>query len=128
LSYDYIIWKRSDTTKTAMLAEVYEAICESKPHPAMAAADMTAFVQAIDMSFNNPNENEDDENPFLYEWTQNDEMAYVVLNCSRSAIRYVEPVVVALALKHGFLIYDTQRECVWGNKRPPHLQRKNPDR
>ena len=122
MSYDYIIWKRADTTKTAMLAEVYKAICESKPHPAMAAVDMTAFVENIDKSFNKPNE--DDDGPFLYEWTQNDEMAYVVLNCSRSTVRQVEPIVVALALEHGFLIYDPQQELVWGNKRPAHLQRK----
>jgi hypothetical protein len=122
MSYDYAIWKRADTAKTAMLAEVYKAICDSTPHPAMAAVDMTAFVHDLDLKFHSPNENAD--GPFLYEWTQNDALAYVVLNCNFSAISEVEPVVVALALEHGLLVYDPQRELVWGNKRPVHLQRK----
>lgn len=119
MSYDYFIWKRSDTTKTAMLEEVSDAICETLPHPAMAVANMTAFVQEIDLHFHKPNENP--ESPFLYEWNQNDELAYVVIFCNYSTIKQVEPVVVDLAVKHGFLIYDPQRETVWGNKRPLHL-------
>jgi hypothetical protein len=122
MSYDYIIWKRADTAKTAMLAEVYEAICESRPHPAMAAVDMTAFVDDLDLKFHKPNENVD--GAFVYEFVQNHALAYVVLNCNFSATTEVEPVVVDLALEHGLLVYDPQRELVWGNRRPVHLQRK----
>jgi hypothetical protein len=126
VSYDYFIWKRSDTTKTAMLEGVSDAISDALPHPAMAVVDMTAFVQEIDLHFHKPNE--DPESPFLYEWNQNDELAYVVILCNYSTIKQVEPVVVDLAVKHGFLIYDPQREAVWGNKRPLHLQRKKTSR
>jgi hypothetical protein len=125
MSYDYFIWKRSDTTKTAMLDEVSDAICDAMPHPAMALADMTAFVRDLDL-FNKSNEHS--ETPFVYEWNQNKELAYVVINCFYSTIKQVEPVAVELAVKHGFLIYDPQREVVWGNKIPLHLQRKKSSR
>jgi hypothetical protein len=51
MSYDFGIWKRSASTKTAMLADAYMAISEGDAHPAIAPFDLTLLEQAFEIAF-----------------------------------------------------------------------------
>ena len=51
MSYDFAIWRRSERTKTAMLADAYDAICDGSDHPAMAPFELGALERALREQF-----------------------------------------------------------------------------
>jgi hypothetical protein len=111
------IWKRSETTKTAMLAEVYDAICEGRDHPAMAPFDLAALERALKDEFG------DYENhvvgSVVCETGSTATASWLVVRCAASMAQSVVAKVVPVAIALDLLVYDPQRRCVWGNKRPP---------
>ncbi len=116
MSYDYLIWRRSPTAKTAMLKACCDATAEGRSHEAMAEFDVDSFVQDLQAEFGDVNN--DPEGPFLYGVDSGDAAPWISVNVSYSSIEDVTPVLVRLVLKHNLMLYDLQRECVWGNRRP----------
>ena len=115
MSYDYIIWKRSPNAKTAMLADVYQATGEGKDHPAMAPFDTAAVELDLKAVFGDVNS--DPDGPFLYSIDHGGTSPWLSLNVNRSQVEAVTDKIIALALRHGLMVYDPQRGAVWGNKR-----------
>ena len=120
MSYDFAIWKRSETAKTAMLAEAYKCICNGGSHWAMAPFDLAALEGALKREFGayttaTPGE-------VLCESGTADGASWLVVQCSHSAAASVAPRVASIALSQGLLVYDPQRNVVFGNKRPDKKQ------
>jgi hypothetical protein len=122
VSYDLAIWKRSSTTKTAMLAEVHKAICDGADHPAMAPFDMDALEDALEAEFGEYKNNPDAT--IIGESGNGASANWLILQCAHSDANLVAAKVVPIAIKHGLLVYDPQRQVVWGNKRPAKTDRK----
>jgi hypothetical protein len=115
MSYDYIVWKRSPNTKTAMLTNVYKAICDGKDHPAMAPFDTASLERDLKGAFGDVNSNPD--GPFLYSFDLENASPWLSICVNYSQVNAVTDKIVALALHHGLMVYDPQRGIVWGNKR-----------
>ncbi len=117
MSYDLAIWKRSETTKTAMVAEAYKCICDGHSHPAMAPFDLVALASALEHEFGDHTGASEGE--ILSETGTVDGASCLVVHCAHSAAASISPRVAAIALSQGLLVYDPQRDVVFGNKRPP---------
>lgn len=115
MSYDYILWKRSPDAKTAMLAAVYKATGQGNDHPAMAPFDIGEIDRALKDEFGDVNE--DPDGPFLYTFDQGEISPWLSINVNHSQVAAVTDRIIAVALQHGLMVYDPQRELVWGNRR-----------
>lgn len=115
MSYDYLLWKREPTAKTAMLAEVCKATGEGTDHPAMATFDVEVFERSLKAEFGDVNN--DPDGPFLYWINPGERAPWLKLNVNYSQVEAVTDKIVALAVKHGLLVYDLQCGAVWGNRR-----------
>jgi len=122
MSYDIVLWKRSTRTKTAILKECYEAIMDEKDHTAMEFFDEAPFFADMEAEYGIRQPQyfgtEIDDCPFLYETGKGEFGNWIVLNISWSDYQKTIDVVVEIAVKHGIMVYDPQRESVYGNKRP----------
>lgn len=116
MSYDLAIWKRSEITKTAMLAEAYKAICDGCDHPAMAPFDLSALERVLQDEFGDYRNTAD--GTIICETGSTVAASWLVVQCAHSMAESVTAKVVAIALGQGLLVYDPQRGAVWGNKRP----------
>ena len=133
MSYDLAIWKRSPTTKTAMLQECYEAILEDTDHIAMDFFDQTELIKDFEKEYGtwqgeyfgnvsedeNANDNAIDDCPFLFHTGQGKFGNWFLFHLKWSAHQTTTQTIINIALKHSLMVYDPQRACVWGNKRPP---------
>jgi hypothetical protein len=115
MSYDYIAWKRSPKTKTAMLADVYQATGRGEDHPAMAPFDTATVERDLKEIFGDVNRNPD--GPFLYGINHGGTSPWLSFSVNHSQVEAVTDKIVALALRHGLMVYDPQRGAVWGNRR-----------
>ncbi len=111
------IWRRSETTKTAMLAEAYNAICEGSDHPAMAPFDLAALERALKDAFGDYENNL--VGSVVCETGSTAAANWLVVRCAASMAQSVAAKVVPIALGLDLLVYDPKRQCVWGNKRSP---------
>ena len=59
-----------------------------------------------------------DDCPFLYVTGKGAFGNWMVFNISWSDYQKVIDVIVEIAVKHGIMVYDPQRESVYGNRRP----------
>jgi len=121
MSFDLAIWKRSATTKTAMLAEVYAAICDGQTaHPAITTFDLAELEAALKAEFGDYTKEPDMFGcPIQCERGASDSGSWLIAHCEHSAAGDVSSRVIPIALDRGLLVYDPQRQTVWGNKRPP---------
>src|SRR5688572_16219642 len=121
MSFDLAIWKRSATTKTAMLAEVYGAICNGQTaHPAMGTFDLPELERALKAEFGNYSKEPDMfDCPIHCERGASDSGTWLIVQCQHSESEEVKSRVIPIALERGLLVYDPQRQAVWGNQRPP---------
>ena len=126
MSFDLAIWKRSATTKTAMLAEVYEAICNGRTdHPAMREFDLPALERALQAEFGDYT-----KDPEMLDCPINcyrgvsDSGCWLTVHCSHSVAADVLSRVIPIALSQGLLVFDPQRQAVYGNKRPQKERRR----
>ena len=115
MSYDYVIWKRAPGIKTAMLADVYQSICEGKDHPAMAPFDTAVVERDLISEFGDVNN--DPDGPFLYGVDRGSVSPWLTINVGYSQVEAVTDKLARLAIQHGLMLYDPQRDVVWGNKR-----------
>ena len=116
MSYDFAIWKRSATTKTAMLEETYFAICAGHDHPAMAPFDLPALERAIKAEFGDYTASV--EGPIVCEASGTSAANWLIVSCAHSVSEVIFSRLAPIALEQGLLVYDPQRGGVWGNKRP----------
>lgn len=122
MSYDLAIWKRSEMTKTAMLAEAYAAICEGNDHPALTRFKLGALETALKAEFGDYET--DADGPFLAETGDTEVANWMILQCNHSQAAEVLEKVIPIALAQDLLVYDPQRGSVWGNKRPAKAKKK----
>lgn len=117
MSYDFAIWKRSDATKTAMLAEVYAAICKDRDHPAMAPFDLKSVERDLEKEFGG---GDNAAKALVWNSESSANATWIFVHCSLSAANEVAQRIATIVVKHDYLLlYDPQRVCVWGNRRPP---------
>lgn len=116
MSYDFAIWKRSAETKTAMLAEAYASICDGDCHSAMAHFELQSLEQAVKAEFGDYTVEVD--GPIICASGSTQTASWMIVHCSHSAATDISSRLVPIALALGLLVYDPQRSCVWGNKRP----------
>jgi hypothetical protein len=116
MSYDLAIWKRSETTKTAMLAEAFKCICDGGSHRAMAPFDLAALESALKREFGDYSTATEGE--ILCESGTAQGVGWLVVHCAHSAAASISQRVASIALSQGLLVYDPQRTVVFGNKRP----------
>jgi len=115
MSYDYIVWKRSPTTKTAMLADVYQMTGRGEDHPAMAPFDTETVERDLKGIFGDVNSNPD--SPFLYSIDHGATSPWLSFMVNHSQVGAVTDRIIGLALRHGLMVYDPQRGAVYGNRR-----------
>ena len=115
MSYDFAVWKRSATTKTAMLIDAYEAICAASAHSAVDNFDTAELERALQ---HHCEILDIDELPFAVETGEAAGSSWLVVNCPFSAADEIRDVLVTMALDRGLMVYDPQRQVVWGNRRP----------
>jgi hypothetical protein len=115
MSYDFGIWKRSASTKTAMLAEAFTAISEGDAHPAIAPFDLKELEQALEAAFGEYKK--DPESMICCDARSSEAGSWMIVQCSFPDAKTVEAKLVPIALELGLLLYDPQRGIVWGNKR-----------
>ena len=121
MSFDLAIWKRSPTAKTAMLAEVYGVICDGQTiHPAIAPFDLSDLEAALRSEFGDyTKEPEMFDCPIHCDRGESESGTWLIVQCGHSDAAEVSSRVVPIALERGLMVYDPQRQAVWGNKRPP---------
>lgn len=117
MSFDLAIWKRSENTKTAMLAEAYTAICKGDDHPAIAPFDLNVLEKALKTEFGDYTNTV--EGPIVCETGSSIRANWLIVQCAHSLAVSVLAKVIPIALAQGLLVYDPQRQAVWGNRRPP---------
>lgn len=122
MSFDLAIWKRSATTRTAMLAEAYNAICAGGDHPAMAPFELHPLERALEAEFGDYKNTLD--SIIVCETGTTPAANWLIIQCAHSNSELVAEKVVPIALKLGLLVYDPQRQAVWGNKRPEKPKKK----
>lgn len=96
-----------------MLAEVYAAICEDRDHPAMATFDLKRVERDLEKEFSG-------DQAVAWNSDSSANATWIFLHCGFSAANEVAQRIAAIVVKHDYLLlYDPQRICVWGNRRPP---------
>ncbi len=115
MSFDFAVWKRSARTKTAMLADSYESICAASGHAAVDGFDTAGLQRALQDHYG---VTDPDDLPFAVETGEAVGSSWLVVNAPFSGADEVRDVLVELALARGLMVYDPQREVVWGNRRP----------
>lgn len=122
MSYDLVVWKRSKRSKTAMLKECFENIMEEKDHNAMDFFDEESFYIDMETEFGKKETQyfgkEIDDCPFLFETGKGEFGNWIIFNLVWSNYQETTNKIVAIAVKNGIMVYDPQRECVYGNERP----------
>ena len=120
MSFDLAIWKRSETTKTAMLLDVYREICEGRAsHPAIATFNLALLETALKAEFGDY-----DREPDMFDCPINcdrgvsDSGCWLVVHCSHPTAQNVLSRIVPISTSQGLLVFDPQRQAVYGNKRP----------
>jgi hypothetical protein len=120
--YRYAIWKRSATTKTAMLESCYEAITRGETHDAMDVFDAREIDDEIRKEFQ-----VDLGGPARavgMELLESSSVAWLLVSCHAVLAPEVSSYIVPLALQRELMVYDPQRGAVWGNRRPPAMRKK----
>lgn len=117
MSYDFGIWRRAVTTKTAMVVEVWQAITEEHGHPAMGDFDAASVLAEIAQRF--PSAQSDPDNALLGSAGRDGDAAWIVIHAPHSAAQEYTNLLMEIALAHGLMLWDPQRGAVWGNRRPP---------
>ena len=105
-----------------MLAEAYKAICDGGDHPAMAPFDLSALEKALEL--NSAITRTKFIGLILCETGTTPTANWLIVSCGHSAKCGSSPKGIPIALKLGLLVYNPQRESVWGNKRPDTLKKK----
>jgi len=127
MAYDLAIWKRSARTKTAMLAECYEAIMEDKDHTAMDFFDENLLLKDFEKEYGKLHAEyfgEDvDDCPFLFSQGKGEFGNWILFHLNWSKYQETTNKIVTIALQHGLMVYDPQRGAVWGNRRPPKIEK-----
>jgi hypothetical protein len=122
MSFDLVIWKRSATTKTAMLSACYAAIIEDRDHQAMEGFDENALLSSFETVFGERHSDyfgaDIDECPFLYSVGRGAFGNWMICHLNWSTYVETTQKIVQIALQNDLLVYDPQHETVWGNKRP----------
>lgn len=103
MSYDLAIWKRSATTKTAMLAEAYKCICDGGSPSAMAPFDLAALESALKHEFGDYSTATEGE--ILCESGTAQGVGWLVVHCAHSAAASISQRVASIALSQGLLVY-----------------------
>jgi hypothetical protein len=117
MSHDFAIWKRSDATKTAMLLEVYDAICEGRDHPAMAKFAVERVEAALQKAFGSA---KDKDKLITWNSWSTEQANWIFVHCGHDAASEVAQRLGSLAMRFSYLlVYDPQRIAVWANRRPP---------
>ncbi len=119
MSYDLAFWKRSKLTKTAMLVETYQAICDNKDHISMTFFDSEQVLNDLKDAFGDL-DNFEGENPipFIVDTGGGENGNWIILNCVYSQVQEVTDKCVEIAVKNGIMLFDPQIVCVWNNRRP----------
>lgn len=122
MSYDLVFWKRGPKTKTAMLKETYDALCEGNSYLSMEHFPVDELLSDIKDNLGDWN---DADNQYALEVhdVRGKEGEAVFVHCGFSVASEVFPICVELALKYDIMLYDPQRVGVWNNKRPPKEKR-----
>ncbi|MDR1821064.1 MAG: hypothetical protein LBQ91_01370 [Oscillospiraceae bacterium] len=119
MSYDFAFWKRSKLTKTAMLRETYESICNGNDHISMAFFDAQKVLNDLKDSFGYLDDFESaDSVPFTMDIGQGENGNWIILNCIYSKAKQVEEKCIEIAVKNDIMLYNPQQTSVWNNKRP----------
>jgi hypothetical protein len=125
MSFDLVIWKHSARTKTAMIQECYDAIINNKDHTAMDFFNEYILLNDFEIEFGKRQKDyfggEVDNCPFLYSTGREEFGNWIIMNLNWSTHQETKNKIVAIALKHGLMVYDPQQKVVWGNKRPPKM-------
>src|SRR5690349_21432809 len=113
MAFDLIIWKWADGNKVADPKEVYDALVEDNPHPALTRFDMAAFKSSLRGTFGEPNA--DSDPPFLYEVIdfKNVPANWMTLSISWSKVDAVCPEIIRIANAHGLAAFDPQNGRVY---------------
>jgi hypothetical protein len=117
MSFDLAFWKRSPTTKTAMINACYDAIIEGTTHPEMAPFDRESVVADIVQLLGSPT---DPYNPFGFQLDQGKgpHGDWIIVSVVHSKAHEVNDKLVKIAVKHGIMLYDPQVQGVYNNRRP----------
>lgn len=120
VSYDFGIWRRHPTTKTAMIDDAWAAITEGHGHPAMGDFDASEVLEQLTSRFSSVED--DPDHALIAEEGRDDDAAWIIVHAPHSAAQEYTGVLMEVALAHNLMLWDPQRGAVWGNRRPP----KNP--
>jgi hypothetical protein len=133
LSFDLSVWRRSPTTKTAMIVQVYEVI-GTADHPAAGMFDADEFVRAaaglyeLDLGHQSdgstsiviPNiSGAFDGEPFaitLWPWT-GATSACVSITGNHEGLRDAKAAMLPLIEARDLMLYDPQSQSVYNNRR-----------
>ncbi|MGF7121921.1 hypothetical protein [Rhodococcus sp. AG1013] len=110
MSYDFGIWKRAATTKTAMVLDAWHAITQEHGHPAMGDFDAEAVLAEIAALF--PGEATDPDNALIASSGRDGETAWIIIHAPHSAVARYTGVLMEVALSHGLMLWDPQRGAV----------------
>lgn len=99
-----------------MLAEAYEALSEGKDHPAMTTFDVQKLDQALRREFEGYGK--DPKCVIACAWGNTKNADWLLVQCNFPDADDVISKLVPIVLDLELLVYDPQREIVWGNKRP----------
>lgn len=110
MSYDFGIWKRAATTKTAMVLEAWHAITQEHGHPAMGDFDAEAVLAEIAAPF--PGEATDPDDALIASSGRDGETAWIIIHAPHSAVARYTGVLMEVALSHGLMLWDPQRGAV----------------
>lgn len=115
--FQFAIWKRAPTAKTAMLAECFASIQAGLSHDAMAVFDAAPLEQAIREHFQLDRSG---TSSAVRVRTQRTETASsITVTTTPAAMPDTRDFIVPAALELSLMVFDPQAGAVWGNRRPP---------
>jgi hypothetical protein len=130
MSFDLAIWRRSPTTKTTMINEVYDVLGDDdRDHPAAGIFDTEEFVDAVCAVYERLPESDDeltwialpDRNGevvgvSLHEWT-GEQSALVRVSGPIDALSSTIDALLPLVVERNLMLYDAQAQAVYNNRR-----------
>jgi hypothetical protein len=109
MAYDLLVWRWASGKEGADPAEVFEAINEDDPHPAITRFDRGTLESAIRARFGEVND--DPDGTFLYEVLDFKGVPanWISFSVPWSRVDDVCPILIAIAKSQGLAVYDPKR-------------------
>jgi hypothetical protein len=116
VSYELAVWRRATGGPTAPPADVYAAICDDQPHPAIARFNVAAFEADVRETFGDANPDDDDQadNAVLREADDftGAPANWMTFTLAYSQIERVVPRLIEIAVAHQLAVYDPQQDAL----------------